>query len=52
MMSTRGVQLHRLIVILLLAVSAAGCARVFGSYDIAPNGLARSEDRLRRMLVR
>jgi hypothetical protein len=50
-MSTRAVQLHRLIVILLLAVSAAGCARVFGSYDIAPNGLARSEDRLRRMLV-
>lgn len=35
----------------LLLGSTTGCARMFGSYDLAPNGLASSEDRLRHMLA-
>jgi tetratricopeptide (TPR) repeat protein len=35
----------------VVAIAATGCASLLGSYDIAPSGLASSEDRLRRMLV-
>ncbi len=41
--------------ILLLAglstLAGAGCARLFSHYDVAPNGLHRSDDRLRRLLM-
>ena len=36
---------------LVLALAVSGCASLFGSYDIAPNGLARSDDALRRLLA-
>lgn len=41
----------RLLIAVLLLGSTTGCARLFGSYDLAPNGLASSEDRLRHMLA-
>ena len=47
----RGAPLHRLLIVLPLLLYVAGCARLFGSYDIAPNGLATREDRLRHMLA-
>lgn len=34
----------------VVAFSTAGCVGVMGSYDLAPNGLPRPEERLRRML--
>jgi hypothetical protein len=40
-----------LLVLPALVLSSAGCARLLGSYDIAPSGLPSSEDRLRRLLV-
>jgi uncharacterized protein len=40
-----------LLLLLTMLVSGTGCARLFGSYDLAPNGLASSEDRLRHMLA-
>jgi len=40
-----------ILLIATLAFSGAGCARMFGSYDVAPNGLASSEYRLRNMLA-
>jgi hypothetical protein len=39
-----------LAVALLVAASSAGCARLVKSYDLAPSGLTRSEDRWRTML--
>jgi hypothetical protein len=36
---------------LLLALALAGCAGLARAYDVAPNGLSRSDDALRRMLV-
>lgn len=42
----------RLLVLAGFAVLAgAGCARLFSHYDIAPNGLSRRDDRLRRLLA-
>ena len=43
--------LHGLFVSAALALASAGCARVFGSYEVAPNGQAARDDELRRMLV-
>lgn len=40
-----------LILAVLAAFAGAGCAGVFSRYDIAPNGLPRSEDRLRQDLA-
>jgi uncharacterized protein len=40
-----------MVLIATLAFSATGCARMFGSYDIAPNGLASNEYQLRSMLA-
>src|SRR5688572_22867152 len=34
-----------------LALASAGCARMFGSYDVAPNGQSTRDDELRRMLA-
>ena len=42
--------LHRPPAALLLVLVLGGCAGLFGSFDIAPSGLRRSDDRLRRML--
>lgn len=50
-MTRRGASSARLIAVAALLISSTGCARLFGSYDIAPNGLASSEDRLRHMLA-
>ncbi|MBR9988368.1 MAG: hypothetical protein KFH98_01370 [Gemmatimonadetes bacterium] len=54
-MIPRGALLARLAagapLIVALLISSTGCARLFGSYDIAPNGLASSENRLRTMLA-
>jgi uncharacterized protein len=36
---------------LLPALAVAGCASLFRSYDVAPNGLTRSDDALRRLLA-
>lgn len=41
----------RLLLATALLLSSTGCARLFGTYDIAPNGLASREDRLRTMLA-
>ena len=45
--------MHRAPRILLFAVVllSAGCARAFRHYDTAPNGLSRSDDRLRTLLA-
>ena len=40
-----------LILAVLAALAGAGCAGVFSRYDVAPNGLPRSEDRLRQDLA-
>jgi hypothetical protein len=40
----------RLMAVTVVAFAATGCASLFGSFDVAPNGLAGSDDRLRRML--
>lgn len=50
-MSGRGASIARLLAAAALLLSSAGCARLLGSYDIAPNGLETSEDRLRHMLA-
>src|SRR5690606_22504966 len=50
-MNRRGARIARLLAVAALLLSSAGCARLFGSYDIAPNGLAAKEDRLRHMLA-
>ncbi|HUF50556.1 MAG TPA: hypothetical protein VMN60_06975, partial [Longimicrobiales bacterium] len=50
-MTRRGASSARLLAVAALLISSTGCARLFGSYDIAPNGLATSEDRLRHMLA-
>src|SRR5690606_23637838 len=47
----RGASIARLIAVAALLLCSAGCARLFGTYDIAPNGLATREDRLRHMLA-
>jgi hypothetical protein len=49
-MSPRGAHRVRLAAAAALILLSAGCARVFGSYDIAPSGLPTGEDRLRVML--
>jgi hypothetical protein len=41
----------RLAFALLVALSASGCAAIFRAYDVAPNGLARHDDALRRMMA-
>ena len=41
----------RLLFVAALLLCSTGCARLFGNYDIAPNGLAAREDRLRTMLA-
>ena len=41
----------RLLLAAVLLLCSTGCARLFGTYDIAPNGLASREDRLRSMLA-
>jgi hypothetical protein len=43
-------RLTRFAAVAVLAFAGTGCARLFGSYDVAPNGLASAEDRLRRTL--
>ena len=50
-MTRRGALGSRLLLLAALLFSTTGCARLFGSYDLAPNGLASSEDRLRHMLA-
>lgn len=40
----------RIAAVAALVLISTGCARVFGSYDIAPSGLSAGEDRLRRMM--
>ena len=50
-MTRRGASSARLLAVAALLISSVGCARLFGSYDIAPNGLATSEDQLRHMLA-
>lgn len=34
-----------------LVLSGTGCASLFAGYDVAPNGLSRSDDALRRLLT-
>lgn len=41
----------RLLVLAGLVLGSTGCARLFSSYDVAPNGMARRDDTLRRLLV-
>ncbi|MGH7449548.1 MAG: hypothetical protein ACRELT_18375 [Longimicrobiales bacterium] len=50
-MNRRGASSARLLAVVALLISTAGCARLFGRYDLAPNGLTASEDRLRHMLA-
>jgi hypothetical protein len=50
-MLTGFAQRPRLLVLAVLAFASTGCASLLGSYDIAANGLASSEDRLRRLLA-
>ena len=40
-----------LAVIFAFVLPASGCARLLNHYDVTPDGLARSDDRLRRLLV-
>lgn len=40
-----------LAVIVAFVLPASGCARLLNHYDVTPDGLARSDDRLRRLLV-
>jgi hypothetical protein len=47
----RAVRLARIAAIAALALASAGCARLLGSYAIAPSGLPAGEDRLRHMLA-
>jgi hypothetical protein len=35
----------------MLSVLLSGCARLIASYDVAPNGLTRTDDELRRLLA-
>jgi hypothetical protein len=51
-MTRRGMRMIRFAAVAVVAVTAAGCRTLFGAYDIAPNGLAVHDDRLRQMLVR
>lgn len=48
---TRLMAVARLVVLLGLVLGSAGCARLFSSYDVAPNGMPRRDDALRRLLV-
>lgn len=41
----------RLLVLAGLVLGSTGCARLFSSYDVAPNGLSRRDDALRHLLV-
>jgi hypothetical protein len=50
-MPAAAARLARLIALAALVVGSAGCARLFGTYDVAPNGLTRADDRLRSMLA-
>src|SRR5687767_15057196 len=43
-------QLSRILLVTALALPGAGCARVLGSYDVAPSGLNRNEEQLRTLL--
>ena len=44
-------RLMHLFLVLALAGPGAACARLFGGYDLAPNGLTRQEERVRRLLA-
>jgi len=44
-------RLAHLALVLALAGPGAGCARLFGGHDLAPNGLSRQEEGARRMLA-
>jgi hypothetical protein len=50
-MSSGSAQRLRLLGLAVAVSAVTGCASLLGSYDVAPSGLAGSEDRLRRMLV-
>ncbi|HUG41721.1 MAG TPA: hypothetical protein VMM12_14625 [Longimicrobiales bacterium] len=39
------------VAVIAAALSLSGCAATFGGYDVAPNGLPREEDALRRALA-
>jgi uncharacterized protein len=41
----------RAVLLLAVAVPLAGCAAMLGGYDLAPNGLTRDDDALRRALA-
>ncbi len=41
----------RLALVLALALAAGGCARLFDHYDVGPTGLARTDERLRRLIA-
>lgn len=41
----------RLTLVLALALVAGGCARLFDHYDVGPSGLARADERLRRLIA-
>ncbi len=49
--STPGAGLRLLALAGLTVLAGAGCARLFSHYDVAPNGLNRRDDRLRRLLA-
>lgn len=51
-MPVRGPRAARIAALALVLLGATGCARLFGTYGIAPSGLAVEEDRLRTMLAR
>jgi hypothetical protein len=50
-MPASAARLARLLAVAALVVGSAGCSRLLGTYDLAPNGLAAREDRLRTMLA-
>lgn len=41
----------QLALVLALALIVSGCARLFDHYDVGPTGLARADERLRRMIA-
>lgn len=41
----------QLALVLAVALLVGGCARLFDHYDVGPTGLARADERLRRLLV-
>lgn len=41
----------RILVLAGVLLGSAGCARIFSSFDVAPNGMPRRDDNLRRLLA-